>query len=82
MTGQHDDHRDAVGRESGHSPSAAPTQEMRRKGFLNPRTIELSSFITISVCIVGSVFVRILATLAVIAVGTAIFSAVNEKFGD
>jgi len=51
----------------------------------------------ISICIVGSVFVSILAiwdftksdvwyrslaTLAVIAIGTAIFAVVNEKFGD
>jgi hypothetical protein len=50
-----------------------------------------------SICIVGSVFVSILAiwdftksdvwyrslaTLAVIAIGTAIFAVENEKFGD
>ena len=97
MTEHHDDHRDAVMQESGRRLNENPTREPRRKGFLNPRTIKLFSFTTISICIVGSVFVsllaiweftksdvwyRSLATLAVIAIGTAIFAVVNEKFGD
>jgi hypothetical protein len=97
MTDRHDDHREAVVQEPGHRPDEPPTREARRKGFLNPRTIKLFSFTTISICIVGSVFVSILAiwdftksdvwyrslaTLAVIAIGTAIFAVVNEKFGD
>jgi magnesium-transporting ATPase (P-type) len=97
MTEPHDDHRDAVVQESGHRLNEAPTREKRPKGFLNPRTIKLFSFMIMTVCIVGSVFVSILAiweftqsdvwfrslaTLAVIAIGTAIFAVVNEKFGD
>jgi hypothetical protein len=97
MTEHHDDHRDAVVQEPGRRLNETPTREPRRKGFLNPRTIKLFSFMIITVCIVGSVFVSILAiwdftksdvwyrslaTLAVIAIGTAIFAVVNEKFGD
>ena len=73
------------------------TRAKRPRGFLNPRTVKLFSFTTMSICIVGSVFVSILAiwdftksdvwclslaTLAVIAIGTAIFAVVNEKSGD
>jgi cytochrome bd-type quinol oxidase subunit 1 len=97
MTDHHDDHRDAVVQASGprlHEPRA---REKGPKGFLNPRAIKLFSFMIMTVCIVGSVFVSILAiwdftksdvwyrslaTLAVIAIGTAIFAVVNEKFGD
>jgi hypothetical protein len=97
MTDHHDDHRDAVVQEPGRRLHEPPTGEPRRKGFLNPRIIKLFSFMIITVCIVGSVFVSILAiwdftksdvwyrslaTLAVIALGTAIFAVVNEKFGD
>jgi hypothetical protein len=97
MTDHHDDHREAVVQEPGRRLHDTPTRETRRKGFLNPRTIKLFSFTTITICIVGSVFVSILAiwdftksdvwyrslaTLAVIAIGTAIFAVVNEKFGD
>ena len=97
MTEHHDDHRDAVMQESESRVNEPPAREPRRKGFLNPRTIKLFSFMIITVCIVGSVFVSILAiwdftksdvwyrslaTLAVIAIGTAIFAVVNEKFGD
>jgi hypothetical protein len=97
MTDHHDDHREAVVQEPGHCLHETPTREKQPKGFLNPRTIKLFSFTTISICIVGSVFVSILAiwdftksdvwyrslaTLAVIAIGTAIFAVVNEKFGD
>jgi hypothetical protein len=97
MTEHQDDHRESVVKEPGHHLSESATREKRPKGFLNPRTIKLFSFMTISICIVGSVFVSILAiwdftksdvwyrslaTLAVIAIGTAIFAVVNEKFGD
>jgi hypothetical protein len=97
MTEHHDDHRESVGHDPGHRLNETPTREKRPKGFLNPRTIKLFSFATISICIVGSVFVSILAiwdftktdvwyrslaTLAVIAIGTAIFAVMNEKFGD
>jgi hypothetical protein len=96
MTENHDDHREAVVKEPGNRLNEIPTRETRRKGFLNTRTIKLFSFTTRSICFVGSVFVNILAiwdftkgdvwyhslaTLAVIAIGTAIFAVVNEKFG-
>jgi hypothetical protein len=97
MTEHHEDHRESIVQEPGHRLSETATRERRPKGFLNPRTIKLFSFMIISICIVGSVFVSILAiwdftksdvwyrslaTLAVIAIGTAIFAVVNEKFGD
>jgi len=97
MTNHHDEQREAVVQEPRHSLNETASRETRRRGFLNPRTIKLFSFTTISICIVGSVFVSILAiwdftksdvwyrslaTLAVIAIGTAIFAVVNEKFGD
>jgi hypothetical protein len=97
MTEHHEDQREPVVQEPGHCLSDTATREKRPKGFLNPRTIKLFSFMTISICIVCSVFVSILAiwdftksdvwyrslaTLAVIALGTAIFAVVNEKFGD
>ncbi len=97
MTEHQEEHREPVLQEPEHHPSEIATRENRPKGFLNPRTIKLFSFMTISICIVGSVFVSILAiwdftksdvwyrslaTLAVIAIGTAIFAVVNEKFGD
>jgi magnesium-transporting ATPase (P-type) len=97
MTEHQDDHRESVVKEPAPHLSESATREKRPKGFLNPRTIKLFSFMTMSICIVGSVFVSILAiwdftksdvwyrslaTLAVIAIGTAIFAVVNEKFGD
>jgi hypothetical protein len=97
MTEHQEDHHESVVQEPGHRLSEPASQEKRPKGFLNPRTIKLFSFTTMSICIVGSVFVSILAiwdftksdvwyrslaTLAVIAIGTAIFAVVNEKFGD
>ena len=97
MTEHQDDHRESSMQEPGHRLSETATREKRLKGFVNPRTIKLFSFMTMSICIVGSVFVSILAiwdftktdvwyrslaTLAVIAIGTAIFALVNEKFGD
>jgi hypothetical protein len=97
MTERQDDHSEPVVKDPGHRLNETASREKRPKGFLNPRTIKLFSFTTISICIVGSVFVSILAiwdftktdvwyrslaTLAVIAIGTAIFAVVNEKFGD
>ena len=97
MTEHQDDHSGSVVQEPEHHLSKSGAREKRPKGFLNPRTVKLFSFMTMSICIVGSVFVSILAiwdftksdvwdrslaTLAVIAIGTAIFAVVNEKFGD
>jgi hypothetical protein len=97
MTEHQDDHRESVVQEPAPHLRESAAREKRPKGFLNPRTIKLFSFMTMAICIVGSVFVSILAiwdftksdvwyrslaTLAVIAIGTAIFAVVNEKFGD
>jgi len=97
MTEHQDDHRESGVKEPAPHLSESAAREKRPKGFLNPRTIKIFSFMTMSICIVGSVFVSILAiwdftksdvwyrslaTLAVIAIGTAIFAVVNEKFGD
>jgi hypothetical protein len=97
MTEHQEDRRESTVKEPAHRPNESVPPEKRPKGFLNPRTIKLFSFMTMSTCIVGSVFVSILAiwdftksdvwyrslaTLAVIAVGTLIFALVNEKFGD
>jgi hypothetical protein len=97
MTEPQGDHRESAVKEPGHEIDGTSTREKRPRGFLNPRKIKLFSFITIAICIVGGVLVSILAiwdftksdvwyrslaTLAVIAIGTAIFSVVNEKFGD
>jgi hypothetical protein len=97
MTEHQEEPREPGVKESEDHLSKSAPREKRPKGLLNPRTIKLFSFTTISICIVGSVFVSILAiwdftksdvwyrsmaTLAVIAIGTAIFAVVNEKFGD
>jgi hypothetical protein len=97
MTEYHEDYHEPVVHEPGRRLNETLSSGKRPKGFLNPRAIKLFSFITMSICIVGSVFVSILAiwdftksdvwyrslaTLAVIAIGTAIFAVVNEKFGD
>jgi hypothetical protein len=97
MTEHQGDRHESVLKDTDHRLRETGSQEQRPKGFLNPRTIKLFSFTTMSICIVGSVFVSILAiwdftksdvwyrslaTLAVIAIGTLIFALVNEKFGD
>ena len=97
MTEHQGDGRESVVKESAHVSCGTSTGDKRRKGLLNPKKIKIFSFITISTCIVCSVIVSILAiwdftksdalyrslaTLAVIAIATAIFSVVNEKFGD
>jgi hypothetical protein len=97
MTEHQEEPHEAGVRESEDHLSKSAPREKRPKGFLNPRTVKLFLFMTMSICIVGSVFVSILAiwdftksdvwyrslaTLAVIAIGTAIFAVVNKKFGD
>lgn len=67
------------------------------KGFFNPRVVKAISFYLISSCIILSVilsimaiwdyaqndtFYRMIATLGVIALGSAIFSYVNGVFGE
>jgi len=66
------------------------------KGFLNPKIIRAITFYVISACVILSVLVcilaiwdyaetdvfwRMIATFAVIAVGSAIFAFVNNIFG-
>lgn len=68
----------------------------KKKGFFNPKSVKTFSFYTITLCVVASVLVSILAiwdvaktdifwrmisTFAVIAVGSAVFSFVNNVFG-
>jgi hypothetical protein len=97
MIDDQSNHSELAGKESDWVNCGTGADPKRPKGFLNPRKIKIVSFITISFCIVCSVVVSILAiwdftksdalyrslaTLAVIAIGTAIFSVVNEKFGE
>ncbi len=72
-------------------------QKMKRmKGFLNPKIVRAVTLYIISACIIFSVVVcilaiwdyaktdvfwRMIATLAVIAVGSAVFAFVNGIFG-
>ena len=66
------------------------------KGFLNPKIVRAITFYIISACVIFSVLVcilaiwdfaetdsfwRMIATFAVIAVGSAIFAFVNNIFG-
>jgi uncharacterized integral membrane protein len=66
------------------------------KGFLNPRIVRAVTFYIISACIIFSVavcilaiwnyaktdvFWRMIATLGVIAIGSAVFAFVNGIFG-
>lgn len=79
----------------------APFEEERhptpRKGMINPRMVRLWSFVIISVCLLASAVICILAiwdftrsdavwrafaTMLVVAMATWILSVVNERFGD
>jgi hypothetical protein len=66
------------------------------KGFLNPRVVRAVTFYIITTCVILSVIVcilaiwnfartdafwRMIATFAVIAVGSAIFAFINNIFG-
>lgn len=68
----------------------------RTRGFLNPRIVRSVTFYIISACIIFSVavcilaiwdyaktdvFWRMIATLGVIAIGSAVFAFVNGIFG-
>ena len=67
-----------------------------KKGFLNPKKVRSFTFYTITACVILSVIVsilaiwdfaktdafwRMIATFAVIALGSAIFSFINNVFG-
>ena len=61
MTEHHEEPREPFVQEPGHHLTDTGPPGKRPKGFLNPRTVKLFSFMTMSICIVGSVFVSILA---------------------
>lgn len=73
-----------------------PRKKKKIKGFLNPRVVRAVTFYIISACIIFSVavcilaiwdyaktdvFWRMIATLGVIAIGSAVFAFVNGIFG-
>lgn len=72
------------------------TSKKKTKGFLNPKIVRAITFYIISACIIFSVaicilaiwdyaktdvFWRTIATLGVIAIGSAVFAFVNGIFG-
>ena len=73
-----------------------PKKRKQNKGFLNPKVVRAVTFYIISACIIFSVavcilaiwnyaktdvFWRMIATLGVIAIGSAVFAFVNGIFG-
>ena len=73
-----------------------PVKRKKTKGFLNPKVVRAVTFYIISACIIFSVavcilaiwnyaktdvFWRTIATLGVIAIGSAVFAFVNGIFG-
>ena len=71
-------------------------KKQKTKGFLNPKVVRAVTFYIISACIIFSVavcilaiwdyaktdvFWRMIATLGVIAIGSAVFAFVNGIFG-
>jgi nucleoside recognition membrane protein YjiH len=76
--------------------SLPPIKRRKTKGFLNPKVVRAVTFYIISACIIFSVavcilaiwnyaktdvFWRMIATLGVIAIGSAVFAFVNGIFG-
>ena len=68
-----------------------------QKGFFNPRTVKAIAFTLITLCLVGSIVVcvlaiwdyadkdtlwRMVATLGVIGLGSAVFAYINRVFGE
>lgn len=77
--------------------SPAPRPRRPAKGFFPPRRVKAAAFYIISLCILASVFVsllaiwdfakkdalwRLIASFLVVAAGTALFSVVNGLFGE
>ena len=75
----------------------SPSEENKKRGYINPNVVKRFSFFVITVCIVISVVATILAiwkfaetdvlwrtvaTCFVVASGAAIFAFVNAVFGD
>lgn len=71
--------------------------KLEKKGFFNPRTVKTIAFILISLCLVGSIIVcimaiwdyadsdtlwRMVATMGVIGLGSAVFTYINRVFGE
>lgn len=71
--------------------------KLGKKGFINPRIVKTVSFTLITLCIIGSIVLsimaiwnygdrdtlwRLIATLVVVGVGAAIFAFINGAFGD
>jgi hypothetical protein len=71
--------------------------KLDRKGFFNPRTVKAIAFTLITLCLVGSIIVcvlaiwdyadkdtlwRMIATLGVIGLGSAVFTYINRVFGE
>lgn len=67
------------------------------KGFFNPKIVKTVSFALISLCLLGSIVLcvmaiwnygnrdtlwRSIATLGIVGLGTGIFSIVNDMFGE
>jgi len=76
--------------------SPKQVKKKKTKGFLNPKIVRAVTFYIISACIIFSVavcilaiwdyaktdvFWRMIATLGVIAIGSAVFAFVNGIFG-
>jgi uncharacterized membrane protein YqjE len=68
-----------------------------QKGFFNPKVIKTIAFTLISLCLIGSIVLcimaiwdyadrdtlwRMIATLGVIGLGSAVFAYINGIFGD
>ena len=79
------------------NPSGAVRSGKRAKGFFPPEIVRTVSFYIISLCIVASVVVcilaiwdfakkdslwRLIASFLVVAAGTALFTLVNNVFGE
>ena len=71
--------------------------KLSEKGFFRPRTVKAIAFSLISLCLVGSVVVcimaiwdyadkdtlwRMVATMGVIGLGSAVFAYINRAFGE
>ena len=71
--------------------------KLGEKGFFKPKTVKTIAFSLISLCLVGSVVVcimaiwdyadkdtlwRMVATLGVIGLGSAVFAYINRAFGE
>lgn len=71
--------------------------QLGKKGFFNPKTVNTIAFTLITLCLLGSIVVcimaiwdyadsdslwRMVATMGIIGLGTAIFAYINRIFGE